>query len=894
MGGLRRRRDGAAHDERGFRRIGELLPVEAIDPSGLLVTSQGAFLRMIDVTPPNTLLLSVEERQHIAAGYSQLISRLRPGQWLQFYVESRPVDIEQILADSRREVEAAVGPMPEGATPASPEALSRWRLYAAMEESIRLHATDQAAVEMQALVIVPYLPGQYSTRNLLRSLRLGDRTPIAALERGLRDHRRAVQESLAHTEMIRSELDALRLSTRTLNGEQIAELLWARFNPTSASGRRRRAITSEVLVELDTPRAAAEARLAAKRLREALGRSSIDFERSQKYVEVDRDVEQALSATTTADGTYLGALMGAMLTREPFALSVFVHALDRKTERGRLKRSYRRVFAVNRGAEAKGRVPDFDRYAQEQESEQLLAEMAGESRANIFRVAYYQAIRVPGPEADLQRLAEAVDHCADEVELSTDCRVNRGEFRQEPFWLSTLPLGRDAGGAGRRYVTRNAGDLVPLVGTTCGSPDGIPFAFAEPMRTLERLDPWDRTHSNFLGVLAGRSGSGKTVCANVILSRCIAQGAQGFVIDRAGHYGVLADLVAGAQEIDLGSGEARFAINPWDVDDPASVSLDKISFLLSLHAVMMGSEGLTVLERSQLAAAIRGVYLRASIEDLVPREWLLREELLLRAEEESGAGSVELASMLRNLAERLGEYCGDGVYAYLADRETTVEADAPLVVFDTRRCPEEVIGPQMFSIVEFIQRRIERQVARETGEGDARWANRSVLLVDEAWHLLRRKETGAYANDLARRSRHLGLFLLVSSQQLSDFNTEEGIALVRNSTMQFLLNQQADEVPFIRDAINLSDEEASLLTRLGTVKGSHSEIFWANGVRGRGKVSLRLGPLEYWAFSSDPIRDAPLRGKRIAELEGDAWTAIHELARTVDPTEAPEREPRAA
>ena len=54
------------------------------------------------------------------------------------------------------------------------------------------------------------------------------------------------------------------------------------------------------------------------------------------------------------------------------------------------------------------------------------------------------------------------------------------------------------------------------------------------------------------------------------------------------------------------------------------------------------------------------------------------------------------------------------------------------------------------------------------------------MLIDEAWHLISRPETGAYANNLARRARHLGLVLIVMSQQLSDFDTEHGVALLGN------------------------------------------------------------------------------------------------------------------
>jgi hypothetical protein len=158
------------------------------------------------------------------------------------------------------------------------------------------------------------------------------------------------------------------------------------------------------------------------------------------------------------------------------------------------------------------------------------------------------------------------------------------------------------------------------------------------------------------------------------------------------------------------------------------------------------------------------------------------------------------------------------------------------------------------------------------------FAGRTVLLIDEAWHLVGRRETGEYANDLARRARHLGLFLIVLSQHLSDFSTEHGLALIRNSTMQLLLNQHPDEIPFVREALSLSDEEASMIARLQTVKGSYSQMYFVNGTRGRGRVALRVGPTEYWCFTSDPLRDVPMRDAEIERNGGDIWAAVTSLA----------------
>ena len=63
------------------------------------------------------------------------------------------------------------------------------------------------------------------------------RLPTAPLERPVEAHRRAVREHLAHVDALRGELEAEGMPTELLDGEQVARLLWERFNPTQ--GRQR-------------------------------------------------------------------------------------------------------------------------------------------------------------------------------------------------------------------------------------------------------------------------------------------------------------------------------------------------------------------------------------------------------------------------------------------------------------------------------------------------------------------------------------------------------------------------------------------------------------------------------------------------------------------------------
>ncbi len=519
--------EAATSKREDLREAGELLGVEAIDRTGLVVTSEGAFVRVLRVSPVNPLLMSGEEREKVAATFQRLISQLHADERIQVLVEGRPVNLDELLGSFRREVQECAGSFPTREAPARDAlALSRWRLYAALEESLRLHADAQAAVEINHYLVVPFLPRQHAARAALSYWRRG-KLPKAPLERTLNAHRRAVREHLGRVDALRSELEAEGMATELLDGEQVVQVLWACFNPTKADKGRRTSSPGELLGELDAPVEREEARRAGERLKQAIASASLDFDRDAQLGFVDRDACQTVAVATTAGRTQMGWLHGAMLTRQPFCLCVFVHALERRRERQRLKLAYRRLFTINRGAESRGRVPDFDRYVQEREYEGLLSQLATGQQTGLYHVSVYEQLRARGPDPDLAALSEAVDFCTEQIESAGDLKVNAGSFRQQRLWESVLPLGRDVAAQVRKYPTTNAADMLPLVGTKCGSPTGVPFAFADPGRTVELLNLYDEQHPNHTLLISGRSGAGKTMAANVLMSRCLAAGAQG-------------------------------------------------------------------------------------------------------------------------------------------------------------------------------------------------------------------------------------------------------------------------------------------------------------------------------------------------------------------------------
>lgn len=862
--GLRRASTRARARE--HRHAGDLLPVEALTQDGLLIRSDGAFVRYLEVVPTNPLVLDPHGCERMTRGFTELLTRVPAGLSVQCYAQATPVSLEDLLARSRAETDAATAPLLASGDElkrAQGEALRK--LAEVAQESLAVHAEGQAAVDVRYVLVVPWHPAvlDVGARQRLRlRRRSGD-----PLQRPLAEHLRFARESLQHAERLRSALAGLDMKGSLMRGPDIADLVWTRFSPAAAAMRvgKPSAHQPPLHSALDEEVDVENARIAALRLRDVICQGELDL-LDRHRLGVDGGLEHTIYVGRRPERTFYGWLLHAMQGDLPWTLSMHVHVRDRAEQRDLHNRRARRLWGVNEGALDRRARPDHAQHEQQAELEELVEELSTGAET-LCDVAIYQTLRAPGPGADADALRDAVLAASRDLGGIVDAQVSLGEALQPDLWMSSLPLGLDAARRTLPMITRNAADSVPFVSTSCGSPDGIPFAFANPGRTIERLNPFDRLHDNGTTLLFAKSGGGKTMTTISLAAAALPRGCQVNVIDRsADHWAFLCMLIPGAAHVELGDDRGA-TVNPWDVDDLANVPRSKIAFLVRLHALLIGdydatedAYGLGPLERNLLALAIRTTYANA---DKAPRESDLRAMLQNLAANEDDS---ETAATYRNLAQRLGEFCGDGTYAYLFDRPTTVGADdAPLVVFNTRLVPDDVAAPVIFAVLEFVARRVERRYAshlRRRAEGRpvaGPFDGTSAVVVEEIWKLVGRKATGAWLVELAKRARHIGLWLIAITQQRSDLASADGRALLDNSTIQLFLRNGPDDIAHVAEALNLSEEEVAQITRLVTEKQSHAEAYLVNGERGRGGVTIRLGSAAYWLATSDPVVDVPWR-----------------------------------
>jgi len=468
--------------------------------------------------------------------------------------------------------------------------------------------------------------------------------------------------------------------------------------------------------------------------------------------------------------------------------------------------------------------------------------------------------------------------------------VGRGTGHQLPLWQATLPLGRDATGRCYRMRAETIGNAFPFLIHSPGTARGYPLGFTAVGHELVLLDPADPSLPNSLMNIVGRSSSGKTFLAQKFALWTLLQGGRATIIDRAGHYETLLALVGGVCAR-LGAAHPP-ALNLWDRGG-ASTTMEaaKVGFVLDAHEILLAQDPRDRLggrQRAVLERGIRTVYAWHAADSSAP----LEHELVRWLEDEATQADADERALLRDLAARLGPFTGDGRHAALLDRPTSVDLEAPLLVFDLDGLPPTLHALAMFVVAEAVDRRV-----RRGAHGGAGAQMREMLIIDEGWFVVRYAGAGAWIDELARRGRHWGLFLCFITQQLSDLTDDPAAAALFNQASCQLLFRQKDQrggaeaeggLSWLACALGLSSEEVRQLERLGGVPGEYAEMLLLRESREsatvrRGVVQVIAHPLEHWLMSSDPLRDVPRRTAMIAACGGDVWAALTALAAGTEP-----------
>ncbi|MCQ4081841.1 ATP-binding protein [Streptomyces sp. RB6PN25] len=490
-----------------------------------------------------------------------------------------------------------------------------------------------------------------------------------------------------------------------------------------------------------------------------------------------------------------------------------------------------------------GRRHGFDRgHLDDPEVEAAAADAAdlayriARGEGKLFHFSLYLTVHAPDEET-LAEQAAAVRAVAESLLMT----VAPTTYRALPGWLATLPLGIDTLKVRRTFDTAalaacfpfTSPDL-PITTSTDGAASGVLYglntASGAPVM-------WDRfSQDNYNSITLARSGAGKSYLTKLELLRLLFTGATASVIDPEDEYVRLAETVGGTV-IALGADGVR--LNPFDLptaaggDGGEDVLTRRVLFLHTFLAVLLGAE-LTAAEKALLDTALLATYTRVGI-TADPRTWrrtppTLTDLAAVLAENGSQAAAA--------LGDRLAPYT-TGSHAQLFNGHTTTPATGHLVVFALRQLTEEVKAPAMLLALDAIW----RQVTCRAEHG------RHLVVVDEAWLLMRDGAGAKFLFRMAKAARKYWTGLAVVTQDADDVLTSDlGRAIVSNAATQILLRQAPQAIDTISENFHLCQGEREYLLAAG-----RGEALLLTGDR-RHKAALIsvAAPGEHEVITTDP------------------------------------------
>lgn len=480
-------------------------------------------------------------------------------------------------------------------------------------------------------------------------------------------------------------------------------------------------------------------------------------------------------------------------------ISIYVHPMDTNDMLRKFQKKVAEVQSQIAAREEKGMVRDPMLDTAYADLEQLRDSLQ-QAQERMFEVGLYLTI--------YGATREEVDKTETDIRSILESRlvyIRPALFQQEQGFRSVLPLASDELNVHTKLNSAPLSSIFPFLSFDLTSDRGILYGINRHNSSLILFDRFSL--ENYNSVTFAKSGSGKSYTTKLEILRTLMFDAEVIVIDPEREYEYLATTVGGRYfNISLSS---EHHINPFDLpipredENPSDVLRNNIITLVGLFRIMLG--GLTPEEDAIIDKAITETY---ALKDISADANFAAIEPPLLSDFELVLSGMEGSD---SLVSRLSKYT-KGTWSGFMNRPTNVDMNKKLTVFSVRDMEDDLKPVAMYIITHHIWTTVRKELRKR------------LLVIDEAWWMMRSQDTASFLYSIAKRGRKYYLGISTITQDVSDFlNSPYGIPMITNSSIQILLRQSPTSVDLVQQTFKLSDEEKYLLLESDVGEG----IFFA-------------------------------------------------------------------
>ncbi|KND51522.1 MAG: Type IV secretory pathway VirB4 component-like protein [Parcubacteria bacterium C7867-007] len=478
-----------------------------------------------------------------------------------------------------------------------------------------------------------------------------------------------------------------------------------------------------------------------------------------------------------------------------FDVSIFVSPIDTADALRNFQRKVAEVQSQISERETKGLVRDpmLDTAYQDLET---LRDNLQQAQEHLFEVGLYITMYASTKE-ELDKVEGELRGILDSKLVYTKPAL----FQQEQGFRTTLPLALDELQVTNKLNSSPLSSIFPFVSFDLSSDRGILYGINRHNSSLILFDRFSL--ENYNSVVFAKSGSGKSYAVKLEILRSLMFDTDVIVIDPEREYEYLAQATGGRMfNISLSS---ENHINPFDLppvkedENPSDILRSTIINLVGLFRIMLG--GLTPEEDAIIDRAISETY---ALKDITGDVDFTGVEPPLLSDFENVLSGMEGST---SLVQRLSKYTR-GTWAGFLNQPTNVDINNQFIVFSVRDMEDELKPVAMYIVTHFIWNAVRHELKKR------------LLIIDEAWWMMKSEDTASFLFSIAKRGRKYFLGLATITQDVEDFlRSPYGRPILTNSSMQLLLKQSPTTVDVLQETFNLTDEEKYLLLESGVGEG---------------------------------------------------------------------------